>query len=49
MLGIATLTPDGLKASFEFADGKLKANGRSYDLSGSLEVIDAEVNAFLTP
>ena len=49
MLGLATQTPDGLKSSFEFVDGKFKANGRSYDVTKNLELIDDEVNAILMP
>lgn len=33
MFGAAVETPEGLKASYEFADGKLSANGKNIDIS----------------
>ena len=37
MFGAAVETPDGLKASYEFADGKLSANGKNIDISKEWE------------
>ena len=49
MLGLATESPDGLRTDFEFNAGKLKANGRDYDLTGELGLVDDQINARLTP
>ena len=49
MLGLATESPEGLRAGFEFDAGKLKANGRDYDLTSELGLLDDQINAGLTP
>ena len=49
MLGLATESPDGLRAGFEFNAGNLKANGRDYDLTTALSLLDDQINARLTP
>lgn len=49
MLGLATDSREGLRSDYEFKDGKLRANGRDYDLSTALGQLDAQINAALTP
>ena len=49
MLGLATDSPEGLRATLDFNDGKLRANGRDYDLSTALGLLDDQINAALTP
>ena len=49
MLGLATESGDGLRADFEFDAGKLKANGRDYDLTTELGLLDDQINAGLKP
>ena len=49
MLGLATESPEGLRTEFQFDAGKLKANGRDYDLTSELTLVDDQVNARLTP
>ncbi len=49
MLGLATESREGLRAGFEFDAGKLKANGRDYDLTSELSLVDDQLNARLTP
>ena len=49
MLGLATESREGLRAGFEFDAGKLKANGRDYDLTTALELMDDQINAGLKP
>jgi hypothetical protein len=49
-MGIATEVPGGLKATFEFADGLFKANGRVFDASAvqvALSTADRRLNTFL--
>ena len=49
MLGLATESPEGLRAEVQFDAGKLKANGRDYDLTAELGLLDDQINARLTP
>ncbi len=49
-MGIATEVPGGLKATFEYADGLFKANGRVFDASAvqvALSTADRRLNTFL--
>ena len=50
-LGFATATPDGVRASYEFADGILKVNGRVSDavlVDTALQNMDQQIRSFLT-
>lgn len=50
-MGVATEVPGGLQAGYEYADGVLKANGRSFDAGGmqaALAQADQVLNAFLS-
>lgn len=50
-LGVATEVPGGLQAGYDYADGLLKANGRSFDAGGvqaALAQADQAINAFLS-
>jgi len=49
MLGLALATPEGLKASFEFAKGVLTVNGKSHQVSQYLVGADSFINAALNP
>ena len=49
MLGLAMASPDGLKASFEFAKGVIKLNGKSHQVSQYLGTVDSMINAALNP
>ncbi len=49
MLGLATDSREGLRASFEFKDGMLRANGRDYDLTTALGLLDSQINEAITP
>ena len=49
-MGVATEVPGGLKATFEYADGLFKANGRVFDASAvqvALSTADRRLNTFL--
>ncbi len=49
-MGVATEVPGGLKATFEYADGLFKANGRVFDGSAvqvALSTADRRLNTFL--
>lgn len=49
--GIANETPLGVKASFEYANGLLKVNGRAFDATlaeKSLSTLDKAINDFLS-
>ena len=49
MLGLATATPEGLKASFEFAKGVLTVNGKSHQVNQYLGGADSMINSALNP
>jgi len=49
MMGLATDSKEGLKSSFTFSGNTLKANGKSYDVSDSLSMIDDYINGLLYP
>ena len=49
MLGLAVKTPEGLKTSFEFSDGVIKANGKTFDVKDNLKFLDNLINAALNP
>lgn len=49
MLGLAVKTPEGLKTSFQFSNGVIKANNKTFDLKENLNYIDSLINAALTP
>ena len=49
LLGIATETREGLRASFQFANGTVRANGKSYDVRDNLSYFDELINAKLYP
>ena len=49
LLGLATESRDGLKANVQFADGILKANGKTYDLRGNLTYFDGLITGYLYP
>jgi hypothetical protein len=49
MLGLATETREGLRASFQFSNGTLRANGKSYDVRDNLAYFDEIINAKLYP
>jgi len=47
MMGLATDTKDGLKASFEFTGKTLKANGKTHDVSDQLSFVDDYINGLI--
>ena len=49
MLGLAVKTPEGLQLSFEFSNGVVKANGKTYDVKDNLKFLDNMINAVLNP
>ena len=49
MLGLATETREGLRANFQFANGTLRANGKSHDVRDNLAYLDEVINAKLYP
>jgi hypothetical protein len=49
MLGLAVKTPEGLRSSFEFANGVIKANGKTFDVKENLKFLDNMINAALNP
>lgn len=49
MLGLAVKTPEGLQLSFEFSDGVIKANGKTYDVKDNLKFLDNLINSALNP
>jgi len=49
MLGLAVKTPEGLKTSFEFINGVIKANGKTFDIKDNLTFLDNMINALLNP
>lgn len=49
LLGLATESRDGLKANVQFANGVLKANGKTYDLRGNLAYFDGLITGYLYP
>jgi hypothetical protein len=49
MLGLATETREGLRASFQFANGSVRANGKSHDVRDNLAYFDELINAKLYP
>ncbi|MDN3986456.1 DUF945 family protein [Zwartia vadi] len=49
MLGLAVKTPEGLQTSFEFSNGVIKANGKTFDIKDNLKFLDNVVNGVLTP
>jgi hypothetical protein len=49
MLGIATETKEGLRASFQFANGSVRANGKNYDVRDNMAYLDGLINSALHP
>ena len=49
MLGLAVKTPEGLKTSFQFSNGVIKANSKTFDVNENLSYLDSLINAALTP
>ena len=49
MLGLAVKTPEGLKTSFQFSNGVIKANNKTFDLKENLNYLDSLINAALIP
>lgn len=49
MLGLAVKTPEGLKSSFEFTNGVISANGKSFNVQENLKFFDDIINAALNP
>ena len=49
LLGLATETREGLRASFQFANGSVRANGKSHDVRDNLAYFDELINAKLYP
>ncbi|MCM0035544.1 MAG: YdgA family protein [Burkholderiaceae bacterium] len=49
MLGLAVKTPEGLKSSFEFTNGVISANGKSFNVQENLKFLDDMINAALNP
>jgi hypothetical protein len=48
MFGAAVETPEGLKASYEFANGKLIANGQALDIKDEWAVVTNTVREWMT-
>lgn len=49
MLGLAVKTPEGLRSSFDFSNGVIKANGKTFDVKENLKFLDNMINAALNP
>lgn len=49
MFGLAVKTPEGLKSSFEFMNGVITANGKTFDVKDNLKFLDNVINAALNP
>lgn len=49
MLGLAVKTPEGLKTSFEFTNGVITANGKTFDVKENLTFFDNMINTALNP
>lgn len=49
MFGLAVITPEGLKSSFELMNGVIKANGKTFDVKDNLKFLDNVINAALNP
>ena len=49
MLGIATETKEGLRANFQFANGSIRANGKTYDVRDNMAYFDELINSALYP
>jgi uncharacterized protein YdgA (DUF945 family) len=49
MLGLAVKTPEGLKTSFDFINGVIKANGKTFDVKDNLKFLDTMINNALNP
>jgi hypothetical protein len=49
MLGLAVKTPEGLKSSFQFSNGVIKANSKTFDIKENLNYLDNLINTALTP
>ena len=49
MLGIATETKEGLRANFQFANGSIRANGKTYDVRDNMAYVDGLINSALYP
>lgn len=49
MLGLVVKTPEGLKTSFEFMNGVITANGKTFDVKDNLKFLDNVINAALNP
>lgn len=47
MFGAAVETPDGLKASYEFANGKLVANGKNIDIAKQWSMVNDTLREWL--
>ena len=49
LFGLATESREGLRANIQFADGIVKANGKTYDVRDNMAYLDEQVNAVLFP
>jgi len=49
MMGLATDSKDGLKASFEFSGNTLKTNGKARDVSSEMSFVDSYINGLIAP
>ena len=49
MLGLAVKTPEGMKTSFEFVNGVIMANGKTFDVKDNLIFLDNMINALINP
>ena len=49
MMGLATDSKDGLKASFEFTGNAFKSNGKTRDVSNELSFVDGYINGLIAP
>jgi len=49
MLGLAVKTPEGLTSTFEFSNGVIKANGKTFNVNENLMFFDGMINAALNP
>jgi hypothetical protein len=47
MLGLAVKTPDGLKTSFDFTNGVLSVNGKTFNVKDNLKFLDDIINIAL--
>jgi len=49
VLGLAVKTPEGLKTSFEFANGITRVNGKTFNEKENFKFLDDIINAVLKP